>query len=89
MLKKSFALNNKLGLHARAAAKFFETAGRYASEITVIGNFKKANGKSIMDMMLLAAIKGTTLELQIAGEDEAETLAALEKLITDKFGEKE
>lgn len=89
MLNKKLTINNKLGLHARAAAKFVNEAMRYGSEITVLHETQKANGKSIMDMMLLAAHKGTEVELIVKGEDEQEAIAALETLIKNRFGEKE
>ncbi len=89
MLNKQVVISNKLGLHARAAAKLVHLAGRFASEIHLIKNNHTVNGKSIMGVMMLAASKGTELELTATGEDEAEAIAALEKLINDRFGEAE
>lgn len=89
MIQKKLTIINKFGLHARAAAKFVAQASRYSSDICVIKNKQKVNGKSIMAVMTLAANKGTELEFQIEGEDEQAAFTALEQLILDRFGEKE
>ncbi len=89
MLKKSLIIANKLGLHARAAAKLVKEASHFGSEIIITCNNKQANGKSIMGVMMLAASKGTAIEFSIEGEDETAALAALENLINNKFGEGE
>ncbi len=89
MLRKKVIIANKLGLHARAAAKLVHLSSRYASEIEVVKNERKVNGKSIMGVMMLAASKGTEIELLVSGEDETEALAALEGLILGRFGEAE
>lgn len=78
---------NRLGLHARAAAKFVQTAAAYGSTVTVTKDGKEVNGKSIMGVMMLAAAQGAELELRVEGDDADEALAALEALIADKFGE--
>lgn len=80
---------NKLGLHARASAKFVSLASEFASEITLRRNSQAVNGKSIMGIMMLAAAKGTELELCAEGEDEARAVAALAELIRNRFGEEE
>lgn len=87
MIKKTITIVNKLGLHARAAAKFVASAGRYSCKIEIIKNGKAVNGKSIMGVMMLAASKGAEVELTADGEDEAEAIEELEKLINDRFGE--
>lgn len=89
MIKKSLLIQNKLGLHARATAKFVSLATKYASHIDVQHGEQLVNGKSIMGVMMLAASKGTTIEVIAEGEDEAQAIAALEELINHKFGEKE
>ena len=89
MLNKKLIIINKLGLHARASAKFVDHASRYLSEIIIIRNERRINGKSIMDLMLLAANKGTEIELIISGDDEVEAMSDLESLIKNRFGEKE
>jgi phosphocarrier protein HPr len=89
MLSKRIIIVNKLGLHARAAAKLVKHASRYASELYLIKDEQRVNGKSIMGVMLLAASKGVEIELITEGEDETEALADIEQLINDKFGEEE
>ena len=78
---------NKLGLHARAAAKFVATAGRYESQIEVMHNDRCVNGKSIMGLMMLAAAYGSTLHIIAEGDDAPQVLEELEKLIDSRFGE--
>lgn len=81
---------NKLGLHARAAAKFVGIANQFACDIQVGHNPSSlANGKSIMAVMMLAASKGTTLHLQAEGPEEEKALAALVALIENYFEEGE
>ncbi len=89
MIEKKLAIINKLGLHARAAAKFVTYASRYGSEIEVVRGTRTVNGKSIMGVMMLAASKGTEILLRVTGDDEAEAFAALELLINERFGESE
>ena len=82
-------LINKLGLHARAAAQFVNTASAFEADIEIDMCGKTANGKSIMGLMMLAAAKGATLELTIRGRDEEDAMMSLEKLILNRFGEEE
>jgi phosphocarrier protein HPr len=89
MMKKEIEIVNKLGLHARASAKLTQTANKFASDVWVTRNGRRVNAKSIMGVMMLAAAKGATVELETSGEDEADAMAALEQLIADKFGEGE
>lgn len=89
MINKKISIINKLGLHARAAAKFVTTASKFESQIDVQFNGNKVNGKSIMGIMMLAASKGTEIEINILGEDEIEAIDELELLIKNRFGEKE
>ena len=89
MLKKTVKIINKLGLHARAAAKFVACASSYTSTIDVNKGEQHVNGKSIMGVMMLAASQGTELTLTIEGEDEHELACAIETLIADRFGEEE
>lgn len=86
-IREKIIIINKLGLHARAAAKFVATASRFASQVEVAKQDRVVNGKSIMGVMMLAASKGCELELIISGEDELETRDALVQLINDRFGE--
>lgn len=89
MITKTITIINKLGLHARAAAKFVATSSKFTSELTVIKNNQQINGKSIMGVMMLAASKGTALELKAEGEDEQALIDAIEQLILNKFDENE
>ena len=89
MQTKSITITNKLGLHARAAARFVQLASHHESEINVSINGKKVSGKSIMGIMMLAASKGTSIKISCAGTDEEQAMAQLEELILDKFGEDE
>jgi phosphocarrier protein len=87
MLNKEIIIINKLGLHARAAAKFVSLASGFESEIMLSRNGKTVNGKSIMGVMMLAAGCGSTVKLSATGNDEAIAISELESLITDRFGE--
>ncbi|NQY42351.1 MAG: HPr family phosphocarrier protein [Legionellales bacterium] len=89
MLSKKITITNKLGLHARASAKFVNTAAKYKSKINIESDNRSVNGKSIMGILMLAAKQGTELNIQIEGPDEHEMLNALESLISNKFGEKD
>lgn len=80
---------NRLGLHARASAKFVQTAAGFPCDIKVVRDGACVNGKSIMGLMTLAAAKGATLELKTSGAQEDAALAALVRLIEDRFGEPE
>lgn len=80
---------NKLGLHARASTKFTQTASQFKSEIWVEKNGRRVNAKSIMGVMMLAAAKGSMIQIEATGEDEQQALAALQALINDYFGEGE
>ncbi len=80
---------NKLGLHARAAAKFVGCASSFASTIRAGRDGNLVDGKSIMSVMMLAAGKGTVLDLHIEGRDEQAALEALQALIANRFDEPE
>ncbi len=89
MIQTRITIINKYGLHARAAAKFVSTANAFSSAIKMGRNGQLVDGKSIMSVMMLAAAKGTELELQIEGEDESHALDAIACLVNDCFGEGE
>lgn len=89
MIQKTTTIVNKLGLHARAAAKFVTLASQFNSEINVKRNEQNVNGKSIMGVMMLAAAKGSEIELIIEGEDEQNAMLALLELIANRFNEAE
>lgn len=89
MITIQITIINKLGLHARASAKFVSTAARFQSALTVTKEGQSINGKSIMGVMLLAASKGCQLTFQIDGPDEEEMKSALVNLINNRFDEAE
>ena len=89
MLTREVTISNKLGLHARAAAKLVGVANGYGADVIVDKQGQRVNGKSIMGVMMLAASQGTVLQLQIDGEDEEDAMQSLVALIDDKFGEGE
>jgi phosphocarrier protein len=89
MLKREIEIINKLGLHARASAKLTQTAGQFASDVFIIKGGRRVNAKSIMGVMMLAAGKGTKVEIEVSGSDEGEAMAAVVHLIEDMFGEGE
>jgi phosphocarrier protein len=78
---------NRLGLHARAAARFVETANRFAAEVTVANGDESVSGKSILGLMMLAAAEGTPLTLTASGPDAEQALDAIAELIAQKFHE--
>ena len=80
---------NKLGLHARASAKLTQVASGFACEIWLARNGRRVNAKSIMGVMMLAAGKGASITIEADGADADSALAALLKLIADKFDEGE
>jgi len=80
---------NKLGLHARASAKFTQLASRFKSEVWMERNGRRINAKSIMGVMMLAAGKGSTVSIETTGDDAEQALQELLALIADKFGEGE
>ncbi len=87
MLSKVFMIKNKFGLHARPSASFVQTASRFCSHIKVEKGGQVADGKSILDLMMLAAAQGTCITVKVNGEDAQEALKALDDLIEGKFGE--
>jgi len=87
MMVRECVIRNRLGLHARAAAKFVHTATRYASHIRVSRNGRTMDGKSIMGILLLAAAAGTTVVITAEGADEADAVDALCRLVEGGFGE--
>ena len=89
MQQREIEITNKLGLHARAAAKLTQLAGKFAADVWVTRDGRRVNAKSIMGVMMLAAAKGATIALETNGPDENEAMAALVGLISDGFGEGE
>ena len=89
MVNTQITIINKLGLHARAAAKFVSTAASFGCKIHACKDGKAVDGKSIMAIMMLAASQGTLLEIRAEGEDEQDALSALCALINNRFDEAE
>jgi phosphocarrier protein NPr len=89
VIQTQVTIINKLGLHARAAAKFVGCASAFSSAIRAGKDGNLVDGKSIMSVMMLAAGKGTVLDLQVEGKDEEEALQALQTLIANRFDEPE
>jgi phosphocarrier protein len=87
MLEKEVEIINKLGLHARAAAKLVSCASSFDSYVYLHRSGQRVNGKSIMGVMMLAANKGSVLKLEIEGSDEQQAMEALVLLINNRFGE--
>jgi phosphocarrier protein len=82
-------IENKLGLHLRAAAELVKVANKFKCQITVSQSIQHANAKSLMGLLTLAATKDTEIEIAADGDDAKEAVAALRELIAKKFGEKE
>ena len=89
MLTRHVIIINKLGLHARAAARIVTVASRFNCEIKVRRGARTVNGKSIMGVMMLAAAKGAELDVIADGEDEEAAQLALAQVIAERFGEPE
>ncbi|MEJ2643410.1 MAG: HPr family phosphocarrier protein [Gammaproteobacteria bacterium] len=89
MQQKEVEIVNKLGLHARAAAKFVTLASQYSSSIQVARGGQQVNGKSIMGVMMLAAAKGSSINITAEGDDEEAAIRSLEELVQGRFGENE
>jgi len=89
MISAEVEIVNKLGLHARAAAKLVDCANHFASRVRIGSTGNMVDAKSIMSVMMLAAGKGTLLALEVDGRDEVEAMKALAQLIGDRFGEPE
>ena len=88
-VEREIEIKNKLGLHARAAAKLVHVAARFKSDIKIRKGDEEVDGKSILGILLLAAGRGSTITLRADGPDEREALDAIEKLIDAKFDEVE
>ena len=86
-LKETFVIKNELGLHARAATRFVQTANRYRSDVEVEKDDQTVNGKSIMGVLMLVASRGTKIQVRVKGDDAAACIAALRELVEGRFGE--
>ena len=85
--KRTVVIKNELGLHARAATKFVQLAGKFPCEVTVTKDGHDVNGKSIMGVLMLVASKGTTITIGAKGAQADAAVAALAQLVDDRFGE--
>lgn len=89
MPQREVEIRNKLGLHARAAAKVTQLAARFGAEVWLSRNGRRVNAKSIMGVMMLAAGQGSRIGIETAGADADDALEALATLVNDRFGEAE
>ena len=89
MLEREIEITNKLGLHARAAARLVKVAGGFTSSIEIEKQDQRVNAKSIMSVMMLAASRGNTVKLFVEGDDQTDAMSAVTELIENKFGEDE
>jgi phosphocarrier protein HPr len=89
MANISLEIINKLGLHARASTKLTQTASQFKSEVWIQKNGRRVNAKSIMGVMMLAAAKGSMVDIEATGPDDEQAIAALQALINNYFGEGE
>lgn len=87
MISRDFIISNKLGLHARPSAQLTQAASRFASDIHLSRNGRRVNAKSIMGVMMLAAGQGSTVTVEVEGDDAEQALEAIGQLIADGFGE--
>ena len=89
MTESEVQISNRLGLHARAAARFVHLANTFASRVTVVKDGTRVDGKSILGLLTLAAARGTRLRLSADGADEREAIDRLSALVRERFGEDE
>ena len=87
MIEKDVAIVNRLGLHARAAAKLVHLAGRFQSRVVLLRNGEEVDAKSILGVLLLAAGQGSHVLVRCEGDDEQEAMEAVTGLIAERFGE--
>lgn len=87
MTEREVEIVNRLGLHARAAAKLVQTAGRFDCQVHLVKDGDEVDAKSILGILLLAAAQGTLVTVRCEGEEEEEALEAVTRLIADRFDE--
>jgi phosphocarrier protein HPr len=88
-MEREVEIVNRLGLHARAAARLVHTASGFASRTSLIKDGEEVDAKSILGILLMAAAQGTRLRVRCEGDDEGAALAAVTALIADRFGEED
>ena len=86
-VSRTITIQNELGMHARAATKFVQLAGKFGCEVFISKDGHEVNGKSIMGVLMLVASKGSVVTVRARGERAGEAVAGLAKLIEEKFGE--
>jgi len=89
LIERAVDISNRLGLHARAAAKLVHTAGAFKSRTTLVKDGEEVDAKSILGILLMAAAQGTRMLVRCEGEDEEAALRAVTELIVNKFDEEE
>jgi len=87
MQERVLTIMNRLGLHARAAAKLVTLASRYASSVVLVANGRRADARHFIAVLMLSAGMGTVVSIQVSGPDEAEAMKAMARLISSGFGE--
>lgn len=87
MTERDLEICNRLGLHARAAAKLVHTAGRFGCEVTLIKEGEEVDAKSILGLMAIGAAQGTKISIVCEGEDESDAIDAVAELIENRFDE--
>jgi len=87
MIRKRFVIQNKIGLHARPAVLFVQTANKFKSNITVEKDGSKINAKSILGVLSLGVEKGAHIVIETKGKDEKKAMYEFKRLVEDKFGE--
>ena len=87
MQQRRLTIVNRLGLHARAAAKLVSVCSRYVSNVVIVANGRRANGRHFIAVLLLSASLGSSVTIEASGPDEVEALAAVTRLISNGFGE--
>ena len=87
MITKKLTILNKLGLHARAAAKVVSTANQFESTIIITKDGKNADARSIMKLLMLSASQGSSIRVEIDGADQNDAMESIEKLFNNKFDE--
>jgi phosphocarrier protein HPr len=87
MVERELTISNRLGLHARAAAKLVQLSGRYGSRVSLICRGREVNAQSILGVMMLAAAKGVTVVIRADGDDEVAAIAAVAELFDRRFDE--
>jgi phosphocarrier protein len=87
MQERKLTIVNRLGLHARAAVKLVSLCSKYVSNIVIVANGRRANGRHLMAILLLSASMGVPVSIETSGPDEIEAMAAVTRLISNGFGE--